>query len=176
MSDAQGQFTQLGRRLKYARQQSNLSLSEVSGAVEIEENYLEKIEAGQERPSEDILLLLINYFGIKESDAVSLWELADYSEDAPAQIKIDADQLQKSVIMLIASDPRTVYSDGLEVFSTKAGVTMEFTQATGQDKSTSVARVGMSLDQAAQVVQQLQVAILKGRYSSNRKTLPPSTD
>ena len=50
-------FQPLGGHLKYLREQSHQSLAEVSGAVEIDESALERIEAGLERPAEDVLLL-----------------------------------------------------------------------------------------------------------------------
>lgn len=56
---------------------------EVSGAVEIDEKRLKRIEAGIERPAEDILLLLISHFGVADREAVQLWELADYDSDMP---------------------------------------------------------------------------------------------
>jgi hypothetical protein len=52
----------LGEKLKSLRQKMHESVAEVSGAVEIDEQALLKIEQGQERPSEDILMLLINHF------------------------------------------------------------------------------------------------------------------
>jgi len=47
------------------RENHRESAAEVSGAVEIDEKSLRRIEAGTERPSEDILLLLISHFALK---------------------------------------------------------------------------------------------------------------
>ena len=175
MSEQNAPFITLGRHLKYVREQLQQSLAEVSGAVEIDEQVLQNIEAGEERPSEDILLLLISHYGLQDQQAVQLWELADYDAEAPDRIKPASEQLSgKSVVMLLALDTRTMYSDGLDVGINKAGVTLSFTQATGSSSQPApVARVGMSLEQAAEVARTLQLALLKAKYASP-KLLPPS--
>ena len=86
MNEQQTPFVSLGRHLKYVREQSKQSLMEVSGAVEIEEKSLELIEAGIERPAEEILLLLISHFNVAETEAVQLWEWAHYQKTIPEKI------------------------------------------------------------------------------------------
>jgi transcriptional regulator with XRE-family HTH domain len=181
MSEANTPFITLGSHLKYVREQSRQSLIEVSGAVEIDEQRLERIEAGIERPAEDILLLLISHFGVADREAVQLWELADYDSDMPDQIKPDSspDAAQftaKNVVMLVGFDTRTIYSDGLDVIWNKSGMTLNFTQATGKPQDLSVARVGMSYEQAEQVLQTLQKAVLRAKYVGDTKLLPASTE
>lgn len=166
-------FITLGRHLKYVREQLQQSIDEVSGAVEIDSDTLEKIEAGQERPTEDILLLLISHYGVQEQQAVQLWELADYDEMAPEHIRPDIDiPAGQKVVMLLALDTRTMYSDGVQIDINKAGVTMTFTQASGKSEDSSVARVGMSTEQAEEVMRTLQRAMLEAKYGG-RKLLPP---
>ena len=176
MSESETPYITLGSHLKYVREQSRQSLSEVSGAVEIDENQLERIEAGQERPSEDILLLLISHFGVQDREAVQLWELAEYESDLPDEIRADRQPAElggKPVVMLLAVDVRTMYSDGLEVSVNPAGVTLNFTQSVNRAQMASVARVGMSHQQAEQVIRSLQQALLRAKYLSNTKLLPP---
>lgn len=165
-------FVSLGKHLKYVRENSKQSLAEVSGAVEIDERVLERIEAGVERPSEDILLLLISHFGVQDQEAVQLWELADYEGSLPDKFLPDAEIITGAkVVMLMALDMRTIYSDGLEIHPSDAGLTLQFTQASGKSKANPVARVGMSYDQAEKVMKQLEQAILRHRYSGG-KSLP----
>jgi transcriptional regulator with XRE-family HTH domain len=177
MSEANTPYKTLGSHLKYVREQSRQSLLEVSGAVEIDEQRLERIEAGLERPAEDILLLLISHFGVADREAVQLWELAEYDSDLPDHIRPEgAEQLgSKNVVMLIGFDTRTIYSDGLEVIWNDAGMTLHFTQATAPDQTIPVAKVGMSYEQAERVVSTLQRAMLRAKYVGNTKLLPPST-
>ena len=165
-------YLTLGRHLKYVREQSRESLIEVSGAVEIDE----RIEAGVERPAEDILLLLISHFGVADREAVQLWELADYDSDMPDQIKHESVEQQlssKNVVMLVGFDTRTIYSDGLDVLWNDAGLTLNFTQVTGPDQNIAVAKVGMSREQAEKVLETLQKALLHAKYVGNTKLLPP---
>ncbi len=175
MNEPQAPFITLGKHLKYVREQSRQTLSEVSGAVEIDEQRLERIEAGIERPAEDILLLLISYFGVQDREAVQLWELANYDGDMPDQIRPEgsAEFTAKSVVMLVGFDTRTMYSDGLDVIWNQAGITLNFTQTSGPAQTLPVARVGMSYDQAEQVLQTLQQALLRAKYAGRHKLLPP---
>lgn len=176
MSESQAPYITLGKHLKYVREQSRQTLSEVSGAVEIDETELQRIEAGIERPDEDILLLLISHFGVQDREAVQLWELADYDSDIPDHIRPEMPDLQgKSVVMMVGLDMRTMYSDGVEIIWNAAGLTMHFTQASAPSQFTSVARVGMSYEQAEKVLQTLQQALLRAKYGSPVKLLPPST-
>lgn len=175
MSEQNAPFITLGRHLKYVREQLRQSVAEVSGAVEIDEHTLENIEAGAERPAEDILLLLISHYGLQDQQAVQLWELADYDEaETPEQFRPDADPVSgKSVVMLLALDTRTMYSDGVDINVNQAGLTLSFTQATGKSQAAPVARVGMSLEQAEAVSRTLQLALLKAKYTADSKLLPP---
>lgn len=175
MNEPQAPFITLGKHLKYVREQSRQTLSEVSGAVEIDEASLERIEAGLERPAEDILLLLISHFGVQDREAVQLWELADYDSDMPEQIRPEMPELHnKAVVMLVGFDTRAIYSDGVDISWNPAGLTMNFTQGNGGNaQSLSVARVGMSYDQAELVLQTLQQALLRARYLNHTKLLPP---
>jgi transcriptional regulator with XRE-family HTH domain len=110
-------FKTLGTHLKYLREQGNESLQEASGAVEIDTEALQRIEEGRERPSEDILLLLIQHYKTQDHEALQLWELAGYNgDDSPHRLRLDdiINQAgQKQLIMLMAMDQRTMYSDGL---------------------------------------------------------------
>ena len=176
MSESNAPFVSLGSHLKFVREQSNQSIAEVSGAVEIDENYLEKIEAGLVRPDEDILLLLISHFGVKDREAVQLWELAQYDSEMPDDIRGDDAHASKPVVMLLAMDMRTIYSDGVDVIVNPAGVTLNFTQTQSASQKNSVSRVGMSHAQAQAVINALQKALLHAKYGSATKLLPPYTD
>ena len=171
-------FKTLGTRLKYLREHSAESLAEVSGAVEINEDKLELIEQGVERPSEEILMLLINHFDMQDTDAVQLWELAGYDRrHTPDMMNLGAEDLQsgKQMVMMLALDTRTQYSDGVDIHVNQAGVVMTFTQASSQNQQQPVARVGMSLQQAEAVSQALQQAMLQARYAHTKALPSPHT-
>ena len=167
-------FQLLGNRLRNLRENRRESLAEVSGAVEIDIESLERIEAGKERPSEDILLLLINHFGIQETEAIQLWETAGYPpRSRDDRLGGQGEQFMKPTMVLLAIDARVLYSDGIAISANPQGVVMNFTQASGQERMMPVARVGMSFEQAEEVMRTLQKALLTHRYLKDRKELPP---
>jgi transcriptional regulator with XRE-family HTH domain len=170
-------FTSLGNHLKYVREQARQSLAEVSGAVEIDEQQLKRIEAGEERPTEDVLLLLISYFGLHDREAVQLWEQAAYDSDLPEDAVTGSSQsAAKPLVMLLAMDMRAIYSDGVEIITTPAGVTLNFTQSNGKSQPSPAAKVGMSLEQAEKVLQTLQQAILHAKYNATKRLEPPKSE
>lgn len=175
MSEPKVPYVSLGNHLKYVREQSKQSLAEVSGAVEIDEAKLARIEAGFERPDEEVLLLLISHFRVQDREAVQLWELANYESDMPNDfLGADPSHKGKQTIMLLAMDVRTMYSDGFEIAANTAGITLNFSQSTGKNQSAPVARVGMSREQAEQLLQAIEKALIKVKYQGPNKLLPPS--
>ncbi|MGH7240867.1 MAG: helix-turn-helix domain-containing protein [Candidatus Saccharimonadales bacterium] len=172
-------FKMLGNHLKYLREQLKESLIEVSGAVEIDADDLVRIEQGIERPSEDILLLLIQHYDMQDQEAVQLWELAGYDgNDSPHKVKLEtntAAMLQnKQTVMLLAMDMRTMYSDGVDININPAGVTLNFTQTTGDNQRAPVGRIGMSYEQATLVMKTLEQALLRAKYLGPQHRLPGS--
>lgn len=169
-------FEKLGEQLKNLRQSSKESLAEVSGAVEIEEHVLEKFEAGFERPDEDILNLLINHFQLKDGKANQLWELAGYSLERiteEAVIIEEAMAAAKQLIMVLATDGRTIYTDGVSIDCNKSGLQMTFTQSNSHTSAMAISRLGMSYDQAAEVMKALGIALTYARYGQAQPLLPP---
>jgi transcriptional regulator with XRE-family HTH domain len=181
-------FANLGKHLRNVREQSKRSLAEVSGAIEIDEQALRLIEIGQERPEEEVMLLLISYFGVQDQEALHLWELACYDSDLtdhlqfnePGQGPEAAALMNKPIVMMLAMDMRTMYSDGLEINWNQAGLTLNFTQTNpqsgGKTPAVSVARVGLSHNQAEQVLRSLERALLHAKYGGTTKLLPPPTN
>lgn len=185
-SSKQTPFATLGKHLRYLREQHSESLAEVSGAVEIDERSLARIEDGVERPAEDILLLLINHFDMQDQEAVQLWELAGYDnreqqndltklEDIIAEATGQAGQ-QRPVMVVMGMDVRTMYSDNVELVASSSGITFTFNQDNVHKQSVPVSRIGMSYDQAERLCLALQKVILKGKHQRQPKLLPPPTD
>lgn len=171
-------YQKLGTYLRTIRQKVQESVAEVSGAVEIDAEMLERIEQGVELPSEDILLLLISHFGLGDDEAVNLWGLAGYEQQPETDRnwetgrREDPPHMSKQPVVVLALDSRVVYSNGVEVVSDKAGVVMNFTQYVDQNQgAVPVARVGMSYEQAEQVFLTLQRALLRSKYAGP-KILP----
>lgn len=166
-------FKPLGSRLKQLRERLQETLSEVSGAVEIDVDALSSIEQGQNRPSEDILLLLISHFGIKEDEATKLWEMAGYGQSALPVSHMVNDDFGNSVqtVVVMPADTRIAYTDQVHVMVNNYGVIMNFLQ-TGSPNGQSqvVARLGMSKEHARSVLDVLG----KTLTHSEPKALPAS--
>lgn len=166
-------YKNLGLRLKHLRETLHESLAEVSGAVEIDPDNLARIERGEHRPSEDVLLLLINHLDPQEDEAVRLWELAGYDQQSSNY----DDGTTKPLVMMVQPDNRIIYSDMVNVVTNSQGVVMNFLQAQASGQPVPIARVGMSQQQAVQVFQALGQS-LQGTQQIKR-SLPspkPATD
>lgn len=161
-------YQALGQRLRAVRQKLQESLNDVSGAVEIEPLRLERIEQGFECPSEDILELLIRHFDIQSDEAAGLWQLAGYEMDCDHDHTQDLEDLtppqtHHGTIMIMALDPRVVYSDHVQVTANPNGVVLNFAQTTNMLQPLTAARVGMSRKQAKQVMHAIQEALIRSQ-------------
>lgn len=167
-------FKQLGDRLRMIRQKLHESVAEVSGAVEIDEHTLARIEQGKERPAEDILMLLINHFGIRDDEAAGLWQLAGYDQPRNHHDNENnsEDNSGRAAILVMAVDPRIIYSDGVQVTANKSGVVIAFSQSNGTPNALTTAKIGMSREQAQAVVRTLQDALRR----SEPRQLPSSVE
>ncbi len=163
-------YSNLGKKLKAVRVERKRSVSEVSGAVEIETNTLEQIERGEQRPAEEILALLISYFELKDEDATKLWNMAGYDDKNSSTTF----ELNQPIAMMMPMDLRVVYTDMVHVMINNFGVVMNFMQNAGHNNQPlAVARIGMSKEHAKSVIDILQRSI--DQSEQEPKALPEST-
>lgn len=156
-------YKTIGLRLRRLREKANRSLFEVSGAIEIDALKLERIEAGHELPDEDILMLLMDHFGVSENETVKLWELAGYDKDQDKAGRPD-EQLFKQIMMVLPFDNKVAYINQADVQADKNGVVIGFELDDGKNRQ-SVAKVGMSVEMA----KDLAVLIAEQLHSLNHK-------
>lgn len=162
-------YQPLGKHLKRMREKLQESLAEVSGAVEIEIEALTAIETGTSRPSEDILLLLISHFAVKEDEATKLWELAGYDQQGLTSEFAGDITTDGKAVMVMPIDARINYTDMVHVMVNNYGVVMNFMQGSGpNNQPLAVARVGMSREHAKSVLEVLQRTLAQ----SEQKSLP----
>jgi len=153
-------YESLGSQLRSLRERNRESMAEVSGAVEIDEKQLNLIESGTERPSEDILLLLISHFAVEDDKAAELWQLAGYDDKADEHDHDHSQANRQQQTLMVMIDPRVMYSDSVEVVASDKGVVLNFSQAAGQHgQPLTVSRIGMSRDQAKMVMGILHQAL-----------------
>lgn len=165
----------LGNRLRGMREKLRETIAEVSGAVEIDTDDLSQIERGQSRPSEDILLLLISHFAVKEDEANKLWELAGYEQMDTGTLHMANDEFGniKNAVMVMPIDLRIVYTDSAHVMINDHGVVMNFMQSTGPNgQPLAVSRLGMSREHAQSLMELLQRTLSASAPSASPKQLP----
>lgn len=168
-------FKTLGARLRGMRESLRESLAEVAGSVEIEIDMLTSIEQGSNRPSEDILLLLISHFAVKEDEATKLWELAGYDQSDTGIINLasDADGAIKNSVMVMPVDARIMYTDMAHVMINNHGVVMNFMQSAGpNNQPLVVSRLGMSREHAESLLELLQQTLSQPTEAEPQKSLP----
>jgi transcriptional regulator with XRE-family HTH domain len=161
-------YQQLGRKLHEIRRRLQETLPEASGAVELEAEQLSRFEKGEDRPSEDVLMLLISHFDIPEAEADELWDLAGYD---PISSNADAAQGTPTFVML-PMDNRIVYTDSAQVTINNYGVVMNFMQNGFNNQPMAIARIGMSLDHAKSVLEVLKATIAQAESAQTPKILP----
>jgi transcriptional regulator with XRE-family HTH domain len=158
-------YKSLGLTLQRIRQKSKQSISEVSGSVEIDEKILLNIEEGVKRPSEDLLLLLISHFNIEDSEASKLWDLSGYENETT---KIEEEMKYPPIMLLMPMDSRVIYSDKSEVVASTNGLVINFMQfPNGPYPNQTVSRIGMSHEQASELVNILSKTLMHSKKAKN---------
>lgn len=154
-------YKNIGDRLRKWRQQVHESIAEVSGAVEIDSDQLQRIEKGQVLPSEDILLLLISHLDVQEKEARIILEQAGYVRTGPDMSGLSNmdEQIIKQMLMIIPFDNRILYSDSVNISATPTGVVLDFLQSNSNPQPATIGRIGMSMEHAIRM-QKLLTEIL----------------
>lgn len=173
--DQEFPYKSLGGKLRGMREKGRESLAEVSGAVEIDVEALSAIERGTERPTEDILLLLISHFAIREDEATTLWELAGYeSQDNGSGLTVDEIGALKNAVMVMPVDTRISYTDMAHVMVNDHGVVLNFLQTSGpNNQPLVVSRLGMSREHAESVLELLQKTLAQHKQKQSRSLPAP---
>lgn len=155
------------------------TVTEVSGAVELESDIINSYEQGETRPSEDVLGLLINHFEVKDDEAEELYELAGYTSGDTDDSLLSSDIPQSPTLVMIPMDNRIIYTDSANVTVNNYGVIMSFTQNGLNNQPVGVARVGMSIEHAKSVLDVLSKTIAQAeaqKSSKNQKQLNDTGD
>lgn len=150
MKDHKFPYRKLGAELRKLRQDAQETLLDVSAAVEVETQYLMRVEAGVVQPSEDILILLMNHFDVDDKEALFLWQQANYMEE-----KTD-DTMPAQVYIVPFADNKISFSDQVAVSSSKKGdVVVSFFQPGVDGKPVVNARIGMNHATAQELASQI---------------------
>ncbi len=155
------QYKSFGTRLKTIRESAKESIADLSGAVEVDTTVLSNIENGHEQPTEDLVLLIISHFALKEDEALKLWELAGYEQEKTGLASVgNEDGPVSQSAFITADDARIIYTDMVHVSANKYGVIINFLQGLGaQNQPMAVSRIGMSHEHAKSMLEVLQETI-----------------
>ncbi len=152
-------FSNFGEALKQLRVSRKKSQLELSGAVEVDQLKLEAYELGAERPSEDILQLIIQHFNLRDEEARELWRLAGYNESPQDALfaSNDEEAYQQKSVLVSQHDARIVYTDMVQVMVNNFGVILNFMQGAGPNNNPlAISRIGMSREHAKSVLELLK--------------------
>lgn len=179
-------FISFGSLLKQYREKNSRSQAEVSSAVEIDQNRLKSYEQGIDRPSEDILFLLIQHFALQEKEAQELWRLAGYgTQQTDGQQYFMNNETggakQVKTVAISPEDAKIVYTDMIQVMVNNYGVILNFMQGAGvNEQPLAVSRIGMSKEHARSVIEVLKKTLEQSeainaqkQAESKPKHLPP---
>ena len=167
-------FEELGKELRKLRLQKQLSIAEVSGAVEVDVETMAAWENGEARPSEEVLLLLIGFFDVPDEKATRIWSIAGYNSNGQPQDLID--DMHQVGAFVTPQDARILYTDMTHTSASKHGMTINFMQSAGPlGKPMIVSRVGMSREHAENLLKLLQEVLSSEDQDTPRSTklLPP---
>ena len=143
-------YQKFGQAITNLRRKFHVTKRDFCGALEINEDYLMKLETGEERPSEELVEQVISHFSLDGKIADNLWLLAGY----PPLDKLDDAMAQ--VAFLPLSEAKISYTDMVHVTVNNYGVVLNFMQHGGpQNQPVVVSRLGMSKEHAHSVIEVL---------------------
>lgn len=154
-------YKPFGSKLKSIREQAKESLADLSGAVEVDTAVLSNIESGKAQPTEDLVLLIISHFALKEDEALKMWELAGYEQEKTGLASVTNEAGEPAQTAFVsAGDARIVYTDMVHVSANKYGVVINFLQGLGaNNQPMAVSRIGMSHEHAKSMLDVLEETI-----------------
>ena len=139
------EYEKFGKVLHSLRRKYHTTTKELCGALEINEDYLNRLELGLERPSEDLVELMISHFALDDSLADNLWVLAGYPLE-----KLDDVTVQ--IAQMPLSELKISYTDMVHISVNNFGVVLNFMQnVSPNNQPFVVSRLGMSKEHAKSV-------------------------
>ena len=158
-------YVKFGEVLHTLRRAYHVSKKEFCGALEINEEYLAKLEEGVEKPSEELIEQMISHFALDDNIADNLWRLAGFSND-----KLEDMMAQTATLPL--SELKVAYTDMVHVSVNNFGVVLNFMQNVGPSNNpVVVSRLGMSKEHAKSVVDVLSRTLKASSEQQKKKPL-----
>jgi transcriptional regulator with XRE-family HTH domain len=139
-------YQKFGKALHSLRRKYHTTKRELCSALEINEEFLARLELGNERPTEEIVEQMISLFSLNDQLADNLWVLAGYP---PSSL----DELSTvQIAQMPLSELKVTYTDMVHISVNNFGVTLNFMQNSGPtNQPMVVSRLGMSKEHAKSV-------------------------
>jgi DNA-binding XRE family transcriptional regulator len=167
-------YVAFGKQLKTVRQKAKESLANLAAAVEMDDKAISALEAGRAKPTEDLILMLISHFDLKEPEAMQFWQLAGYPPIKMHRTGLTAGNGRIVKMAFISpADVKIIYTDMVHVSANQYGVVLNFLQGLGSDSQPlAVSRIGMSHIHAKSLIEVLQKTVKLAENSSTQDKKP----
>lgn len=160
-------YVKFGQVLHNLRRTYHETSKELCGALELSVDYLDRLERGIEKPSEDLIEQLISHFNLDDNLANNLWILAGYPLE-----KIEDITVQTAYMPI--GELKIAYTDLVHVSVNNYGVVLNFMQNGGsQNQPVVVSRLGMSKEHAQSVIDVLTKTLTVSEETKHQTSLPP---
>jgi hypothetical protein len=172
MNEQSEPYKDVGNRIKMWREKWGQTLRDVSNSLEIDLKTLKSIESGQVLPDDDQLDMFMSHFLMSDDQANELLDLVETAtgrknNQNPAMNPFGGDPVGQIMMMVLSSDTKIAYTDGMNASVDDKGVVLEFTQRSPDSKNFTVSRLGMSHEHAEQVAIVINETISKYRANKN---------
>jgi DNA-binding XRE family transcriptional regulator len=161
-------YQKFGKALHSLRRKYHTTKKELCSALEINEEFLARLELGHERPSEEIVEQMISLFSLDDQLSDNLWVLAGYP---PASFEEFA---SVQIAQMPLSELKVTYTDMVHISVNNFGVTLNFMQNSSVgNQPMVVSRLGMSKEHARSVADIIYKTLdASEKQKSTAKKLP----
>lgn len=160
-------YVKFGQVVHNLRRTYHTTRQELCGALELSADFLDRLEQGIEKPSEDLVEQLISHFELEENLANNLWILAGYPLE-----KIEDITVQTAYMPI--GELRVSYTDLVHVSVNNFGVVLNFMQNVGpNNQPVVVSRLGMSKEHAQSVVDVLTKTLVASEDKKQQSIRSP---
>ena len=158
-------YQKFGQVLHSLRRKYHSTKNELCGSLEISEEYLAALELGTERPSEDLIELMISHFALDDNLADNLWILAGYPLERLEDVTVQIAQMP-------ISELKISYTDMVHISVNNFGVVLNFMQnMSPNNQPMVVSRLGMSKEHAKSVADLIYKTLEASKQPKAKKTL-----
>lgn len=175
----------LGKQIRNLRKKTKKSLKDLASLSGVHPTYLSKIENGQKRPSQKLLLKLLDLYKVSPSEFLAIQLLAGYGKTYYGELKEQKEvnymtskqeekpegQIQNNQMQIqVPNNLPVLYTDSAFVTASAFGLVLDFAQTLGPTNNQNVvARIGMSSDHAKALLKVLSQKLTEVELLKEKK-------